>query len=427
MRVMTPEEIIGVVVAVVFTAGVAGAVSVSRLPRPLKVLICAALALRVVGSWLRYTILFEFYDGSGDAMRYYRKGVEYADRLWQLDFSPFFDSSLWLREHWWGTTFVPFPSGVILSIIGPSPLGEFLVFSLMAFLGLVGFAIAFRQVYPHVPLSRYARWIWLFPSLWYWPSSVGKEAVLLMGLGLSVAGFIGRRERINWLLLSVGVFFVFAIRPQVAAVVLVAFVLAQWLSLGARWTVRKAVQGLLILAMGLGGTRLAMTSVGLDGLDTEGVIGYIEAESKQEMGDSRIAPVGPGLTKVPVALVNILGRPFIWEARNPMMLLSALEILAFWVIVWLRRRNVVQALRQWRTDRFLRLAVPFVFVYAITLGMVITNLGVLARQRIFLFPFLFVLLEAMPAQGGQRAVVHRRARLPADGVRRAVLEAGGLT
>ena len=428
---MAFEEIVGVAAVLAFMFAVACLVALSRLPSALKLLIYAALALRVVGSWLRFTILFEFYGGEGDALRYYRVGREYAERFWQLDFSPFFDHSLWVRGHWWGTSFVPFPSGIALGAIGPSLLGEFLVFSLMAFLGLVGFALAFRRACPGIPLTRYARWIWLFPSLWFWPSSVGKEAIVLMGLGLAVAGFIGRKDRINWLWLVVGTFFVFAIRPQVAAVVMLSFVLAHWLSQADRWTVAKAVQGLVVLGVGLGGIWLSMQYIGVAGFDFEGVRSYMEATSTRARGGSiagsAIENVGVGWSGVPLAMVNILIRPFPWEAHNQMALLSALEILAFWVIVWFRRHNLVNALRCWRSNRFLRLAVSFILVYSITLGMIVANLGIIARQRVFLFPFLFLLLEAAPARMAKRRRARRPAQMPVLSAGRPHLEQGAIT
>jgi hypothetical protein len=401
---MTPEDYVGLGLVLTFLGLVAWLVSLSRLPRAVKTLVYAALALRVVGSWLRYAILFWFYGGSGDARRYSHRGREYAEQLWQLDFSPFYDPTLWVQGRWWGTQFVSFPSGLVVAAIGPSLLAEFIVFSMFAFVGLVGFAVAFRRAHPDIPFTRYARWIWLFPSLWYWPSSVGKDAIVLMGLGLAVAGFVGRRGRIEWFLMALGVFLVFAIRPQVAAVVILSLVLAHWLSLGNEWTPRKVVQGLAILACGLAGIRLSMAYIGVGGFDVEGVQGYMEHTSARAAeGDSAIDNVEVGLIGVPLALVNILTRPFLWEAHNPMALLSALEIAALWGIVWYRRRNFMTALRSWRSDRLLQVAVPFILIYAVTLGMLIVNLGIIARQRIFLFPFLFLLLEAVPARGQNEA------------------------
>jgi hypothetical protein len=400
---------LGFASVVVFTAVVGLAVSLTRLSRPVKYLVYAALTLRVVGSLARHWMVMEFY-GRGDSLQYFARGAAYAERFWNLDFSPFYDPELWRGGKWWGTQFVQFPTGIITALIGPSMLGTYVAFSLMAFVGLVGFGVAFHRSYPHVPVWRYLRWIWLFPSLWFWPSAIGKEAIVLMGIGLAMAGFIGRNERVNWPLMAVGIFFVFAIRPQVAAVVVLSLILAQWLSLGGRWTLGKTVQGVLILGAGLGAIWLSMRYIGVDGFDIEGVQGYMEDNPARRVGGkSSIDGVDLGLAGIPLAMVNILARPFLWEARNPMMLISAVEIFAFWCIAWFWRRPLLNSLRHWRSDRFLRVALPFILVYTVMLGMMVTNLGIVARQRLFLFPFLFLLIEAAPRV--RKAVVTRTAPL----------------
>jgi hypothetical protein len=302
-----------------------------------------------------------------------------------------------------------FPSGIVLSIIGPSLRGEFIVFALLSFLGLVGFATAFRRSYPHIPLENYARWIFLFPSLWYWPASLGKEAIILLGVGLVVSGFFGQRGRKHWPTLFFGTFLVFAVRPQVCAVLLFSLVLAHWLSIGGRWTPRKVTQGVVILTLGSAGILQGMSLSGVESFDVEGIQDYMETDQARSTGGSSVGTVDIGLTGVPMAFLNIVARPFIWEAGNVMALVSALEVLLFWSIVWYRRRNLRRALHEWRLHPMLRLAVPFVLIYSVSLGLMVVNLGIIARQRIFLFPFLFLLLEAAPAAGQS---IHRRGRRP---------------
>lgn len=407
VRDITVHEVTGfiMVLALVFVIGCL--VARSRLPQPLKMVVYAALALRVFGSMARYAVLFGLYRGSGDARAYYSRGLEYAERFTQFDFSPFYDPSLWLRgqDKWWGTQFVSFPSGVTLSAIGPSLLGSFLVFSLLAMLGLVGFGLAFRRARPEVPVSRYLIWVFLFPSLWYWPSSLGKDALLLMGLGLAVAGYLGPRDRIQWPLLAIGLFFVFAIRPQVAAVVMLSIILAQWLSGKDGWNLRRVSQGIAILVAGFGLIYLSMSFVGVSTFDAEGVTSYIEQEAgSAALGESAVRDAGVGIAGMLQAPFIILFRPFPWEARNLMALFSSLEIWAFWALAWWRRRHVLEAIRRWRQDRLLRLAVPFILIYSVTLGMLIVNMGIIARQRIFLFPFLFLFFAAYPAVRKRRGV-----------------------
>jgi hypothetical protein len=104
---------------------------------------------------------------------------------------------------------------------------------------------------------------------------------------------------------------------------------------------------------------------------------------------------------LPVAIINVLFRPFPWEAGNIMMVMSSLEIVFLWGLLLVRRRQLLESLRGWRTSRLLCLAGAFILVYSISFGMTVSNLGIIARQRIFVFPFLFVFLEAMvPATRG---------------------------
>ncbi|CAN5694859.1 hypothetical protein BH23GEM6_BH23GEM6_18120 [soil metagenome] len=393
----------GTVIALTLVLVIGIGVANSRLPRSLKHLVYIALAFRVIGALSRYVVLFSIYRGSGDARHYYRRGVEYADHIWRLDFAPIFDQATWWGRKWHGTQFVYFPSGIVHTFIGSSMPGGFIVFSLLSFAGLVGFVVAFSRAYPDVPVTRYARWVWLFPALWYWPSSIGKEAIILFGLGMAVMAYAGKGGRINWLQLVIGLFFVYAIRPEMAAVVILSMIIAHWLSLlRGRWTVGTAVQAAILIGGGLVGIYLAMQKTGMVG-DDGSVHGYLEGNQARDVGGGSELDAAPvGITGIPLALINILMRPFPWEARSFMMAITAVEILAFWVIVWIKRKNVLRSLRHWRSDRLLRVAIPFILIYSITLGMVMGNMAIIARQRIFLFPFLFLLAEAVPRAARRR-------------------------
>lgn len=379
----------------VFTA--TGLVLTSRLPDLVKALICLGLWLRVVGAVSRYKVYQVFYGGFGDSGVYYRRGLEYAEAFRQFDLSALFDASGWHGASWYGTQAVYFLSGGVLTFLGPSMVAEYIVFSLFAFVGLIGFGIAFRRAYPGVNWTPYLFWVLLFPSLWFWPASVGKEAVLIMGLGIAVMGFIGRRGRVNWVLLGIGSLVIFAIRPQVIGILLGTMVVAQWLCRGGRWTVGRMVQGAFLLVVGLVGVGISAQSVGIQEFDVEGVQEYLETDpARRTAGGTSVQPVGLTLTGIPVAAFNILFRPLPWEATNVMVLLSSLEILAFWMIALARGKNLVRALKRWRSDRLLALSIVFTLVYAVGLGMMVINLGIIARQRVLVFPFLFVLLEAVP-------------------------------
>jgi hypothetical protein len=82
---------IGTLLPLLLVVVIAAVVANTRLPRSLKNLIYVALAFRVIGTIARYVVLFRVYGGSGDARIYYRRGLEYAEALWQLNPGPLFD------------------------------------------------------------------------------------------------------------------------------------------------------------------------------------------------------------------------------------------------------------------------------------------------------------------------------------------------
>lgn len=391
------SDLLGLFAVLAFTFFLGTVVAASRLPRALKLLFCAGLAFRVIGAVARHFVLFQLYNGSGDAVTYFEFGERYAEQFRQLDFSPLWDRAQWRGSTWWGTQFMNYPTGFVVALIGSTMLGGFVVFSLFAYGGLVAFVAAFRNAYPDADAAPYARWVWLFPSLWFWPSSIGKESITLLGFGLAVYGFVGRDGRMKLLPLLAGLACVFAIRPQVAAVIILAFVTATWLRTITRWTFGSTVQSVVILGIGLAAIYYSLGTVGVGSFDAEGVQSYMADDPARRVGGGSAIDTGPiGLAGIPMALVNVLFRPFPWEVRGVLQLFSSLEMLAFWVLAFIKRRQLLHALRHWRTDPLVRVAIPLILVYAATLGMMLGNIGIIARQRIFLFPFLFLLLEAAP-------------------------------
>jgi len=368
----------------------------SPLPKPLRVLIVVALVLRIVGAGSRFFVITVFYNGVGDAVGYYMKGVFFSPFFQNLDWSPITDPQYWWGQRWWGTTPMFWFSALVVSVIGQSMLGEFVVFSLLSFLGLVAFVIAFRRSFPQVAAHRYARWVWLFPSLWFWPSSVGKEAVVILGMGLAVMGIIGRRDKIQWLPFLFGVGIMFLIRPQFAALFLGAALIAYWIGRGRRWTPGKTLEAGVIAVAGIAIMMFGLNTAGVESFDLEGMQEFVETEGGRAIGGgSAIEATEIGPQGVPFAVINVLFRPFPWEADTMMTLASSLELVLLWILVLARRRALVRSLRGWRHNRLLRLSAAFTFVYTIALGMMVANLGIIARQRIFIFPFLFVFLEAV--------------------------------
>lgn len=394
----------GVLYVVGFVLVLCGYIATTRLPFRIKMLIYAAIALRFVGAVGRESI-------AADANTYLRWGWRYAEHFMRFDFSPLFDPMLWRGSTWLGTNFVGYPVGFVMSLIGPSRMGTFYAFALLGFAGIFCFALAFKRAFPQIPYRPYWMWVFLLPSLWFWPSSVGKEAIMIFGLGLATLGFVGKHGKMNWLVLGLGLAVTFMIRPQVTAVFVFAIALSAWLDFQT-WTPRKVIQGVGVIAIGLLGMWFAMATTLEGDVDLESVQAYIdENASRNQGGGSSIEGVGSNPANIPLAMTNVLFRPFPWEAHNAAALLSALEVLLMWGIVFIRRHRFRAVIKHWRKDRVLRFALPFALLYVIALGMNLSNLGLMSRQRVLVFPFIFLVVEA----GAQW--LQRRRPVPPVGVR----------
>ncbi len=401
-------EWIGYLLMLSVTFGLMGWMLVTRLSASVKVLLLSAILLRVVGAFLRYYLLFAFYGGAGDAVTYFEYGAYYAERYADLDFGMWFDADEWRHGSFLGTHFLGLVSGLAVLLIGPTLRGEFLLFALLSLSGLllIGFSIA--RSYPQVSGRRYLFWLLLWPSLWYWPASLGKDALVMLGLGAAVAGYVGRNGNIRWLLLAAGLALVFAIRSEVAALLAMTIALAQWLSFQGKWTPGRIAQGVALLAGCAVVVSWGTYFAGVQDVGVDGVQAYLTETSGNTAGSggSGIEAVGTSPLDVPMAFITTLLRPFPWEANNVLALASSAEMLLLWSILLYRRRQVAAALRGWRQSRILRFALPFILMYSILLGMAVGNLGIIARQRIFIFPFLFLLIAWEPA----RAAVRQRRR-----------------
>ncbi len=398
---MISDELFGILLTSTFVVVCCLVVLQLRISPALKRLLCAALILRVVGAQL-YHIVFSWSSyGGGDYRLYFRRGNDYAERMAQGDFAMFTTSAEWWSGVWHGTQFVFFPAGIVISLIGPSLLGSFVVFALLSFVGLIGFAVAFRRTAPHLPLEKYLVWLFLFPSLWFWPATLGKDALLMMGLGLSVWGIVGKHGRTNWLALTLGLFFVFAIRPQVAAVVVASLVIGQILTGSEGGSARQLAQKLVVAVAGFAVLQFGLESIGIGGGGSDGIGNYFadRASATAAAGGSSVG-TARGVAGAFVGLFNVLFRPLPWEARGFAALISSLEIWAFWVLLWLHRKNAVIVLKRFRSNRLVAIGIPFVLLYSVSLGMSVANMGIIARQRIFLFPFLFLLFVAAERRTG---------------------------
>lgn len=365
-----------------------------RFPKMVGRLLIAGILMRVVGSLVRFWVLYGYYNG-GDAGRYYKAGLYYSNLIWQLDFS-FFDAPLWGSGQWWGTQTVMLITGFVVSVIGPTKHGGFLFFSILSFCGLLLFAKAFQKNFPESSIQGYLAWLLFFPSLWFWPSSLGKDALILLATGLVVYGYTAKGNRMGWIAFISGIALAGMIRPHVAGVMVVAVAVAHWVSPAKKWSALHFAQGILIIGVLAVVLRQSFSNLGIEAGDFGELRSYLGSISERTTEGGSAIGTPSGMGAIPLAVINILFRPFPWEAGSILAAAASAEMIFFWSAVFLKRQRVWALMRNWRSSRLLRLVVPLTILYVLMLGMAIGNLGIIARQRIHVMPLLIIWLHATP-------------------------------
>ena len=165
---MMDPGVMGIGIVLAFTVLVLLFVHMSRLPSIVKLLVYVGVGLRFVGAVGREAIAM-------DANVYLKWGISYAEYFRRLDFSPLWNDALWRSSTWYGTNFVGFPTGLIVSIVGPGRMAVFFSFALFAFVGILAFAYAYRRAFPNALYVGYWAWIFLSRRSGSGPPALGRK------------------------------------------------------------------------------------------------------------------------------------------------------------------------------------------------------------------------------------------------------------
>jgi hypothetical protein len=381
------HSVLGLLVVVAIAVVLFGVILQARLSPKVKSLLLVGLVLRVAGSQIYY-YLSQWIYGFGDYSNYYGIGLEWGE-AWATDTLESFRSP-YVTE-WCCTGFTVRLTGLLLRLLGPTINGAFITYAVFGYIGIIAIAASFARAYPKIPLERYLVWVILFPSLWYWPAALGKDALMLGGIGLAVLGFTGKRGRPGWVPLALGMALVFAVRPQVAVVVAFSMVLAYWMGSDTRWTAAKFLQGGVLAIGGLVLLNLASGALGLQLFSPDEVEAYLDTRSSASGYGGSVVQGG-----VISGTINVLFRPFPWDVRGIASAIAAVEVMSLWGLAIWNRANISAFFRANRKTRFLWFGITFISMYVLLTGMALGNLGLIARQRVLIYPFLLMFFAGRP-------------------------------
>jgi hypothetical protein len=366
------------------------------------------LIIKFVGTVVRFYVAFEVYE-KADATVYDGWGVFLSREFRQGSFVTYLPT---LTD----TNFIRLLTGIIYTVIGPTQLGGFMVFSWFGFIGLYFFYRAFVLAVPEGNARRYGRLLFLMPTLVFWPSSIGKEGWALLGIGLAsygVARILTGTPLRGMLCTFVALWLVGIIRPHIAALVAIAAVLVALIRKPVRPSVLAPIGKVVILGAALVGASMfvgqAEEFLQYSGVPTDQGISQAlgTLSERTSIGHSQFsASVATSPILAPVAAITVLFRPFLFEAHNAQAMATAVEASFLLGFTILRFRWIMAALRSMRRQPYVAFAMFHVILFIVGFSGV-ANFGLLARQRVQVYPLFLILLAIPPVISNRRESTRR--------------------
>lgn len=401
-----------------------------------------ALSLKFAGA-IGLGLIYQFYYGGGDTFNYFYHttivheafGESFSTGLKLLTATDKFDPEIIRysgRMFWFGdnTEFFVVRIGAILGLLcfnTYSVVG--LLFALISFTGMWAMYMTFARIYPSA-YKQLAIAVFFLPSVFFWGSGFLKDSLCIGALGWVFYGFYNTLIEKRNILFSA----VMGIMGSYLLTEVKVYILMSFLAPAIFWVfnensrriksdaVRMLAKPFFIIfgaLIGLlGATRLTEGDERFDvdqiGERTRITQQALYNRTKDEGSGYNIGNIDGSLASIasvaPQAVFVSIFRPFLWEVRNPVMFLSALE--AFWFTLFtLRiffRTGFVRTLGLIFSRPIISFCFLFTIILAIGVGTNSGNFGTLVRYKIPLMPFYLAALYILQAEAAKQAKPSRR-------------------
>ncbi|MGY2133400.1 hypothetical protein ACW9KT_14315 [Hymenobacter sp. HD11105] len=406
-----------------------------------------ALTLKFLGA-IALGLIYQFYYGGGDTFNYFYHTTVIRDA-----FADSFSSGLNLltttsydpsltkyaaRMFWYGADHGNNPEFFTARIAAAFGLLCFNTYSIIAlffaatsFAGMWAMYQTFLRIYP-LAYKQLAIAVFFLPSVFFWGSGLMKDSLCLGALGWVFYGFYhGLIEKRNLILSAIlgglGAYFLIMMK---------VYILMSFLAPALFWVFNENNQRIrsallrnilkpffIIIGAAAGYLGASNLTEGDERFDVDNIgertritQNALYNRTKEEGSGYNIGDidgsVGSIIAVAPQAIIVSLYRPFLWEARNPVMLLSALEALWFaWLTLRiLFRTGAMRSLKLISSTPVLSFCLIFTIIFGIGVGTNSGNFGTLVRYKIPLMPFYLAALYILQAQA-KKAVFPRRRKV----------------
>jgi len=381
-----------------------------------------ALSVKIFGA-ISLGLIYQFYYGGGDTYNYFRDTTPIWDAFLENPFIALkiiFSNNATDPETYAYTHRIYYiideHSYPVVQFAGFLSLFTFhtytlvaIFFALFCFSGMWAFYKALYDMYPKLH-KQFAIAVFFIPSVFFWGSGLMKDTITLGALGwlfnAIYFAFIKRKKIIiNIVILIIAMIIIEKIKVYILLSFLPPAFL--WIFLQYRSKIKSALVRFIslpfIIALAVPASYLAVTKLTEENskykfeniaFSTRESAEWLLYVSNSQGGSSYSlgefdGTIGNLFLKLPQAIFVTLYRPFIWEAKNPVMFLSAIEAFVFLFmtlrIIW--EIKFIRLLRLIQKHPIIIFCLLFTLIFSFGVGVTSYNFGTLVRYKIPMMPF----------------------------------------
>jgi len=305
----------------------------------------------------------------------------------------------WIELFESGTNFINFLAAPFVQF-GLSYESLMLIFAWFGYVGFVYAYMFFRENITH-PVKIFNKFDFLtillfLPNMHFWTVSLGKGSVIFMGLMMFT--YAVRFPQKRWLVLLIGGFFVYMVRPHVMLFMLVAVMIGLWFGKEKISTPLKIVIVLASIGFLMAASNSILAVANLE--NSEDVITDFEAFAEaRSIGLSESAGSGVDMNSypLPVKLFTFWFRPLFVDAPSALGLFSSAENLLY-LLLFARvfNKRFLQFLKN--SVYMVKMSLIAFLLTSFAMTFVMSNLGIIMRQKSMVMYFAFFVIYYFLAQ-----------------------------
>jgi hypothetical protein len=317
----------------------------------------------------------------------------------------FLDGQSWSGRFSVGTDAVSAISALLVSGLGLSILGTFLVFNVFGQIGLLAFWGSLKQatIGKALPIRALVTLIIFLPSISFWTSALGKDALSFMATGLALWSSLKISKR--GLLMTFSILLMLMVRPHMAGIMILAASAAVLVD-GKASIVKKLVLGIVATSAAVALIPFALRYAGVGELVSVEILSeYIN--QRQKYNTEGGGGVDIASMSLPMQMFTYLFRPMLFEARNLFSLAAAVDNFILLLLFLFGFYSLLHGRKSGLGENRVFMWV-YVFGSWLILAMTTANMGIALRQKWMFAPMLIFLLISVI--GRRRQVTHNHER-----------------